>query len=446
VAEALPIESALDALRGYDPSSQSDHRTAAWRAVRLAAEFVSDLSKPQWVELERRAAVLGDLTGRDSALRKALHALGEQLEEVLRPFRRPDGTLPSVIAWDVRTRELVEVVEETGPFPHVKAQVRTSTGEEYSARRIPQGMLISRQLGDNISATRLDQLIRMITDEKTDALDLLAVQGELDSFVEAVAPAISNPDTVATWRRELESAQFRLTMERPIGSACLLQCHEIAFAPQPQEAPSEAIESQIVTEWGAVREAATAICSWSEAAKRTPTPSRKTTKGDHDQKPMTVERWEDLGIGIDENGEYLAVPRRPAPGDTFPRSKAVRLSLRGRRWKRLLDLLAQSEFGNTAETDELLFEFRYVDRGDFRNLEDAVERTQAMQEIAEARNKLRRAVSDLARQLRSQVRCLDPGDEAVLSVKEPSVVRSRFYVRYLQRSQAGRLLFVRRPA
>ena len=266
MAEASPIESALDALRGYDPSSQSDHRAAAMRAVRLAAEFVANRTRPQRVELERRAAVLDDLTGRDSALRKALHALGEQLEEVLRPFRRPDGTLPSFIAWDLRTHELVEVVKEVGPFPHVKAQVRTSDGEGYSARRIPQGMLISRQLGDNILATRLDQLIRMITDEKTDALDLLGPQGELDSLVDDVAPAISNPDTVATWRRELESAQLRLTMELPIGSALLLQCHEVAFAPQPQEAYSEAVESRIVSGWGAVQEAAAAICRWSEAA------------------------------------------------------------------------------------------------------------------------------------------------------------------------------------
>jgi len=64
---------------------------------------------------------------------------------------------------------------------------------------------------------------------------------------------------------------------------------------------------------------------------------------------LTVKRWPDLAIGIDEKGAYWGISAVPSLGDTFPKSQAVQLPLAGEQWKLLLDAFAKSESGDRVE-------------------------------------------------------------------------------------------------
>jgi|GEM_PF-2178536 len=80
---------------------------------------------------------------------------------------------------------------------------------------------------------------------------------------------------------------------------------------------------------------------------------------------LTIATWEELGIGIDEDGSYLAVTPCPAYGAVFPKEKATRLDLRGDRWKHLLDLPAKSKDGNSAKKQDVMIALRYLQAGRF---------------------------------------------------------------------------------
>jgi hypothetical protein len=153
---------------------------------------------------------------------------------------------------------------------------------------------------------------------------------------------------------------------------------------------------------------------------------------------MEVENWEELGIGIDADGSYLAVSPCPAFGEVFPREQSQTLDLRGDRWQGLLENLARSVNGNEASKRDMLIALRYARAGQLSSKEAAED---ALSIIAPAFRKLGGAMSDLGREIRGLVTVRDAAGEAVISAKPENVVRSRFVVRHLHRDGNGRLRF-----
>ena len=180
-------------------------------------------------------------------------------------------------------------------------------------------------------------------------------------------------------------------------------------------------------------------------AEEAVTPTEDTAVSDDvDETVLEVERWADLGIGIDEDGSYLAVTPCPECGSVFPKQKAVKLDLPGKQWPALLDLLARSAEGNTASKSEVMLRFGYLKRGDVSadSLEELKRDSAKMHMVDQARTRLTGAMGNLARRLRDQVKVASP-EGPVLSVNEPEIVRAGFVVRHLFRGKDGKLRFGR---
>lgn len=157
---------------------------------------------------------------------------------------------------------------------------------------------------------------------------------------------------------------------------------------------------------------------------------------------LTVERWEDLAIGICEDGSYVALARGVAIGDIFPINSALPLDLAGEQWRKLLEALARSRTGNRADKDELISDFGYLRRGDLTS--DDI-RDEGMHELATtALRKLTTAIAHLGRKLREKVSAPDDENGAVLQTKRSDVVTSRFVVKHLLSLEENRLHFGRR--
>jgi hypothetical protein len=146
---------------------------------------------------------------------------------------------------------------------------------------------------------------------------------------------------------------------------------------------------------------------------------------------MTVEKWADLGIGIDQDGSYLAVSPCPDNYGIFPREAATVLALPGRHWRAILDLLAQSKEGNNARKAGLL------------KLLFPPKETNLSYDIYFAKTSLKRlsaAIANLSRRLRSEVHCLAKKPPP-LSVADTDYVDAAFTVRHLVRGHDGKLRF-----
>jgi hypothetical protein len=159
---------------------------------------------------------------------------------------------------------------------------------------------------------------------------------------------------------------------------------------------------------------------------------------------LTVSKWEELGIGIDADGKYLAITPTPELGAVFPREKAVTLDLPGKQWESLLDLLARSKNGDTADKQDVMLAFGYLEKG-MGNPEDFEELRldqQKMRTVKAASGRLAAAVRDLGRKLRAKVNVNEKSsNNSVLSVKEQGLVRAHFVVRHLVRDGNGKLVF-----
>jgi hypothetical protein len=158
---------------------------------------------------------------------------------------------------------------------------------------------------------------------------------------------------------------------------------------------------------------------------------------------LTVERWSDFAIGIDEDGSYLGISPCPEYGQVFPRQTAEKLHLPGKRWEHLLDLLARSKYGNEAEKLVVMERFGYLKAGEFsdEDLEEIRTGSGEVHKLKTACKTLTDAIGDLARDLREQVRVASPGEVKALSVANPRYVRAGFTVRYLKRDDKGKLRF-----
>ena len=159
---------------------------------------------------------------------------------------------------------------------------------------------------------------------------------------------------------------------------------------------------------------------------------------------LTVVKWGNLAIGIDEDGRYLAVTPAPECGAVFPKEKSETLDLRGNRWKELLNLLARSEHGNTCETEVFMTAVGQIKRGDLptAELQELAHQPDFQGFLAKRRKWLTDAIADLGRELREQVKGPTPRQgEPVLSAGDEGVIRARFVTRHLVRGKDEKLHF-----
>lgn len=190
----------------------------------------------------------------------------------------------------------------------------------------------------------------------------------------------------------------------------------------------------------------------SEGGAQSPLAGRAETPDELNSQPatdesnisLTVASWNDLAIGIDEDGTFLAITPVRDSGSVFPKESSVALPLRGARWKELLQLLAGSKDGNEAQKRDIFIKFGYRSKAIKKEeINDIVDDEGRMNEIKDINQKLTQAVGDLSRELREHV---SAGDDQrrknpPLSASDSKVVRSQFTCRHLLRDENGKLRF-----
>ena len=161
---------------------------------------------------------------------------------------------------------------------------------------------------------------------------------------------------------------------------------------------------------------------------------------------LSVTSWCDLAIGIDEDGGYLGVTHAPHFGRVFPKESSAVLPLNGKRWKKLLDLLAESDDGCTATKADLFSEFGYLSKTvKEEEIADIRHDCGRMNEIKSAKHKPSQTIADFSRELREYVSAPDdrPRHNPPLRASDEKLVRARFTCRHLLRDDAGKLRFGR---
>jgi hypothetical protein len=178
-------------------------------------------------------------------------------------------------------------------------------------------------------------------------------------------------------------------------------------------------------------------------------PANATVKNTTTVEPkLTIEKWSNLGVGVDADGKYLGVSPCPERYGVFPREKAVILDLPGNRWKKILDILALSEHGNTAEKLEVMQQFGYIQSGEISpdDIPELAENSRKMETLNQASKSLTSAIADLGRELRAQVKGpTGNGAPTVLSVASEGEVQAAFFVRHLVVGHDGKLRFGEEP-
>jgi hypothetical protein len=162
------------------------------------------------------------------------------------------------------------------------------------------------------------------------------------------------------------------------------------------------------------------------------------------QGQLNVERWSELGIGIYQDTTYFGISPCPDNYAVFPLESATELPLRGRRWKVLLNLLAGSENGNSANKKEMMQELQMFDPGNYSPLDESevAEHSGRLTLARTLNSELTKKIGDLARKLRACVDCPDKeGSTAVLSAADTTCIQSLFMVRPLVRGPDGKLHF-----
>jgi hypothetical protein len=151
---------------------------------------------------------------------------------------------------------------------------------------------------------------------------------------------------------------------------------------------------------------------------------------------LHVNRWDDLGLGIGEDG-YWAITPCPELGGIFTRSEATKLRLAGRRWLDVLSWFSKSENGRTAKRSDLAYALRFAQRGTVSK--ESAEYDDRLQEQKTGLKKLTNAMSDLGREMRELVATEDK--TKVFQVVSRTDYVAAFTIRCLWRDDGGRLRF-----
>lgn len=230
MSDASSADLAFAALSEFDPSSCSGDEQAITDTIRLAAQFVAALDRPQRGELERRASVLGDQVAEGTSFDRAFEVVKVALRRVLECVRCEDGSLPGAIAWERQRRCLVGVIEIT----QGKALLRATDGEEYEIsftqtkpreqRRHGQPLLVGRDVvGSEVSTRSITVLLER---GLVASHDIRRELHTADRVVKALAPALHEQGLVESWQREIESVGRLAAIELSDESSLLLRCYE----------------------------------------------------------------------------------------------------------------------------------------------------------------------------------------------------------------------------
>jgi hypothetical protein len=167
---------------------------------------------------------------------------------------------------------------------------------------------------------------------------------------------------------------------------------------------------------------------------------------------LRVTRLDDLGIGIDKDGSYLAFLPCPEFGAQVAITSATKLNLKGERWPKVLELLANSEDGRTAKKSDLIYYLRYFRGGTPREIfqsgsheshDEKQARYEKLEKAKESLRKLTDTMADLGRLLKKQVAT----DDNTIPFESVSTehYRAAFTTRYLFRDNEGRRRFGTTP-
>ena len=132
-----------------------------------------------------------------------------------------------------------------------------------------------------------------------------------------------------------------------------------------------------------------------------PTETHTSPKQELTECRLQIERWSDLGIGMDKDLTCYAFTPCPGLGDRVKIREATPLSLSGERWAAVLLFLARSIDGRTVKKDDLALAMKYVTPGEVQD--QSAELDQLRSRVSVIARKLRNAMSDLGRQLKEQV-------------------------------------------
>ena len=162
---------------------------------------------------------------------------------------------------------------------------------------------------------------------------------------------------------------------------------------------------------------------------------------ENDAPLLTVERWSDLGLGIDENRVVWALSPAPGIGETFAKARAIELKSFGRQWMAVMEAFANSQDGCRVERSTLIRAFQLLPPGssaesDPRARPGAIRREQTADMHTQGsivRRNLSNTLADLRRKL--QRRISGPkGKSAACLRMDGKWVHSGFLVRYLLRN------------
>jgi hypothetical protein len=161
---------------------------------------------------------------------------------------------------------------------------------------------------------------------------------------------------------------------------------------------------------------------------------------------VSVDNWSDLGIGIDGELRIFAFVPCPQKGECVAISKAIPIELRGDRWRKVLELLAQSEDGRTARIADLVTALGYIKKTEISISDDQAEFDEGLRLKAKgAKETLRNTMADLGRELRDEVTTAT-GQSTVFSAVSDDIYQAAFISGCLIRDENRKTRFLWGPS
>ena len=152
---------------------------------------------------------------------------------------------------------------------------------------------------------------------------------------------------------------------------------------------------------------------------------------------IAIDRWADLGIGIDEDWSYYAFSPCPELGQRVRLKDAMKLPLKGKaRWPKVLPCFARSDDGKTADQEELIQELGYFKKGKV-STDQAVFDEGLKGKAKDARETLKDTMADLGRELRGFIAT----NKTKVFESNGDYYQTEFTTRHFFRNDDGRITF-----
>jgi hypothetical protein len=181
-----------------------------------------------------------------------------------------------------------------------------------------------------------------------------------------------------------------------------------------------------------------------EPASR-PHEEAQEAKTDHSERRVVrMDRWSDLGVGLDGERRIWAFTPCPENWERVAVRKAICLDLPGKRWRHVLQLLAESKDGKTARVSDLVTQLGFAKKiGRAIPDEQAVYDEGLLRKAKRSTRALRNAMADLGRELRNQVTADDDCSTPFRKVGE--TYQAAFTAGFLLENEGGQRQFVFGP-